>query len=206
MWSTSRATVDSFAKQGAIRCVTGACAIISIIMTFCDANNTDTKASDLPWWCLLHYLVCAEAILMLEIVHQANSAGALDATSEDLLAQARRPMEWLSRVSATDLAAKRTYLQLSRLLNNVAAATGEQQDQHWQEYNDDDMIIDPIWLTPDMGLGVDPGGVAVYDHDMDSVPAAGYDHFSADDKMLANPWDGGEQRNPEGSEGPGGEQ
>lgn len=141
---------------------------------------------------------------MLEIVHQVDSAGCLDVSSEALLDEARRPLEWLSRVSATDLAAKRTFLQLTRLLKIVASAAGQYDDPAWPGRSNDEMFVDPIWLTPDMGIGIDPGGVEVYDQDMASVPAAGYDHFSAPEMMVANPWDG-EERRMSATEGPGGD-
>lgn len=171
-------------------------------MTFCDPNNTETTAGELPWWCLLHYLVCAESILMLEIVHQAASVGSSDTCYTKLLAEARRPMPWLSRVSATDLPAKRTFLQLSKLLNHVAVAVGEHPEYDEPHAADDDMFAEPIWLTPDMGFGVGGSGIHVYDHDMDALLSAGHDHISSADDLVVNPWDGPGRR-AEGTEGGG---
>ena len=89
-------------------------------MRFCDPKHEDTIPGELPWWCLLHYLVCAESVIMLEIVHKTAATKNIGSDPATLLHEAGRPMPWLRRASATDLAARRTYTQLSELLGQVA--------------------------------------------------------------------------------------
>ncbi|KAI5777914.1 fungal-specific transcription factor domain-containing protein, partial [Geopyxis carbonaria] len=65
----------------------------------------------MPWWCYLHYLVTAEAVLMLLMVHR-------HATPE-LFARARQPLAWLETCGSVDLASARTLWQLDTLLARV---------------------------------------------------------------------------------------
>jgi len=118
-------------QRGASECVDAARAMISLLL-----HHTDNKTADvLPWWCLLHYIVCAEAVLMHEIVRNND----LDFCHQ-LIEEARRPLRWLSVVGSVDLAAQRVEIQLGRLLGHVEAkleskrrlqAAGSARQQHW---------------------------------------------------------------------------
>ncbi|KAI5858162.1 fungal-specific transcription factor domain-containing protein [Tricharina praecox] len=101
-----------YSKRDAAECVAAARAMLSLIL-----HHTDNKtAGVLPWWCLLHYLVCAEAVLLHEIVRNND----LD-FCQQLVEEARRPLEWLNVVGSVDLAAQRVDTQLGRLLGHVEA-------------------------------------------------------------------------------------
>lgn len=72
------------------------------------------RADVLPWWCLLHYLVCAATVLMFEILRNDN----IDLCKQ-LVEEAWRPLEWLCGVGSVDIAAKRVEIQLGWLLAHV---------------------------------------------------------------------------------------
>jgi len=66
-----------------------------------------------PWWCVLHYIVQAGAVLVLEITF--NAVHVSDALSQ-LVADAQKMLRWLSKVAETGLPARRAWVAISRLL------------------------------------------------------------------------------------------
>jgi hypothetical protein len=96
--------------KGSLECLNAARSIISLIL-----HHTDNEIAELlPWWCLLHYLVCAEVVIMLAIVRHDD----LD-FCDQLVEGLRRPLQWLKNIGAVDLAAQRTEIQLGMLLEHV---------------------------------------------------------------------------------------
>lgn len=78
----------------------------------------------LPWWCLLHFMVCATAILMLGMVRQLP--GSTHTEKSKILHQTKRALNWLketgaptSSQTALELASQRSYEQLSQLLDQI---------------------------------------------------------------------------------------
>jgi hypothetical protein len=108
------------AAKGSWECLTAARNILALIL-----RHTDNGIAELlPWWCLLHYLVCAEVVVMLVIVQHDN----LDFCYQ-LMEEVRRPLQWLKVVGEADLAAQRTETQLGQLLGHVQDRLAERQSR-----------------------------------------------------------------------------
>jgi len=75
----------------------------------------------IPWWCVLHYLVVAAAILLLETIHQRASNA--DGGIIDDMCQV---VKWLHEISGNDMASMRTHEQLSKLLERVLLIVGKE--------------------------------------------------------------------------------
>ena len=73
----------------------------------------------IPSWCVLHCLVVAEAILLLETVYQRASN--VDGGIIDDMCQV---VKWLHEISGNDMASMRTHEQLSKLLGWVLLIVG----------------------------------------------------------------------------------
>ncbi|KAA8913668.1 hypothetical protein FN846DRAFT_82332 [Sphaerosporella brunnea] len=108
------------APQGSWDCLNAARSILSLIVLHTD-NDTPQY---LPWWCLPHYLVCAEVVVMLAIVRHDD----LD-LCEQLVEEVRKPLRWLRHISRLDLVAQRTEIQLGKMLGHVLDRLAERRRQ-----------------------------------------------------------------------------
>jgi hypothetical protein len=107
--------------EGASKCLQSARKIIELI-----THYTDQNAEILPWWCLLHFIVCGEVIIMLTIVNQNDTSEEMNlGFLQQLVLEARKPLNWLYHAGKTDLASARTYNQLVTLLQHVEARLHE---------------------------------------------------------------------------------
>jgi hypothetical protein len=99
-----------FNRSAAATCVQGARDTVALL-----PDNLDPVAliSITPWWCLLHYLVSAGAILMVEISMRAEHN---PQQAEGLLADAKKVVRWLRAMSHGNVAAERSWAVLSKLL------------------------------------------------------------------------------------------
>jgi len=107
---------EEFNRLGAHTCVSSARDIVSLV-----AHTSGDKREQLmkiPWWCVLHYLVVAEAILLLETIHQR--APNVDGIIYDMC----QVVKWLHEISENDMASMRTHEQLSKLLERVLLIVG----------------------------------------------------------------------------------
>ncbi|CUS07415.1 unnamed protein product [Tuber aestivum] len=103
---------QEFNRWGARTCVSSARNIVSII-----TNTSGDKREQLmkiPWWCMLHYLVAAEAILLLETIHQRASK-----VDGGIFGDMYQVVKWLHEIPGNDMASRRTHEQLSKLLERV---------------------------------------------------------------------------------------
>jgi hypothetical protein len=104
-------------RSGAQTCVNSARNIISLV-----ADTSEDKREQLmkiPWWCVLHYLVAAEAILLLETIRQRASN-----VDIGIINDMRQVVKWLHGISGNDMASMRTHKQLSKLLERVLLIVG----------------------------------------------------------------------------------
>lgn len=106
---------SGFNNRSAAICVRSARKIIHLIV---DESNT----SDSPWWCLLHYLMPAKAIIMLEMIHQAIHTPEHKAA---LFADGKMVLDWLKKVSKVNISLQRYSVELADQLKKVAPRIGE---------------------------------------------------------------------------------
>jgi len=66
-----------------------------------------------PWWCLLHYLVSAGTILMVEISMRAEHN---PQQADGLLKDAKKVIRWLRAMAKDNIAAERSWALLTKLL------------------------------------------------------------------------------------------
>ncbi|KAL9618524.1 MAG: hypothetical protein Q9160_006780 [Pyrenula sp. 1 TL-2023] len=75
-----------------------------------------------PWWCVLHYLVQAAAVLILEIHFRAVH---VPEPIRDIIADARTALSWLSKIAETGHAAKKAWTVVSKLTLLALSKAGE---------------------------------------------------------------------------------
>ena len=99
-----------FDRSAAATCVGGARETVALL-----PDNSDPRGliAMSPWWCLLHYLVSAGAVLMMEIAMRAEHN---PKQAEGLLNDAKKIVRWLRAMSKDNLAAERSWAILSKLL------------------------------------------------------------------------------------------
>jgi hypothetical protein len=99
-----------FNRSAAATCVGGARETVALLPDEPDPVGLITVS---PWWCLLHYLVSAGAILMVEISMRAEH---IPQQAEGLLSDAKKIVRWLRAMSKDNIAAERSWAVLSKLL------------------------------------------------------------------------------------------
>ncbi|KAG0635154.1 hypothetical protein HOY80DRAFT_1012039 [Tuber brumale] len=88
---------EEFNRLGAQTCVNSARNIVSLV-----ADTDSDKREQLmkiPWWCVLHYLVAAEAILLLETIRQRASN-----VDRGIVNDMYQVVKWLHGISGNDMA------------------------------------------------------------------------------------------------------
>lgn len=73
------------------------------------------KAS--PWWCILHYLMQATTVLLLELAFKAQHVPEKKSTVSKA---AKKAIEWLSTMSKSNLASERAWKLCDRFLRRLA--------------------------------------------------------------------------------------
>lgn len=99
-----------FNKLFAATCIRSARAIIHLVVKEPDPNN-------LPWWCLLHYLMPAKAIIMLELVRKVIDTPKHKAA---LFAEGKMILDWLNKVSKVNMSLRRYSVEFADQLKKVA--------------------------------------------------------------------------------------
>ncbi|PWW71870.1 hypothetical protein C7212DRAFT_355049 [Tuber magnatum] len=103
-----------FNRSAAAACIGAAREMIALLP---DEPNPIGLMSRSPWWCLLHYLVSAGTVLMVEITMRAEHN---PQQAEGLLKDSKKLVSWLRAMGTDNLAAERSWTVLSKLL--IAAA------------------------------------------------------------------------------------
>lgn len=97
-----------------------------------------------PWWCLVHHLVQAATVLMLELSFRSTH---LPTEVEQILDCAKKAVSWLRSMSEENLAAYRAYKMCDEMLRKVAPKVGREVDS----------MIQPIVCPsiPHLGSGLE---------------------------------------------------
>ncbi|KAI9767351.1 MAG: hypothetical protein M1840_005760 [Geoglossum simile] len=107
-----------FSRLAAHACVDAARSSLNFIP---DEPNTIGLYSVSPWWCVLHHIVQAGTILVIELAFRAEHA---PQDAEGILNDAKKAVNWLHAMSANNLAARRSWVSLDRLLRLAAPRVG----------------------------------------------------------------------------------
>lgn len=123
-----------------------------------------------PWWCLVHHLVQAATVLMLELSYQADH---LPNEVGQILQSAGKAVHWLRSMAEADLAAHRAWRLCDDMLRKVAAKVGRKFDTQ-PEGNSTDVEL-PDGDMPDGELPTPDGDLP--DRDMPDRDLPNRDFF-----------------------------
>jgi hypothetical protein len=107
-----------FNRSSAATCIRGARETVALLP---DEPNPIWLFSVTPWWALLHYMVSAGAILMVEISMRAEHN---PQQADGLLNDAKKIVRWLRAMSRNNIAAERSWTVLTKLLIVAAPKIG----------------------------------------------------------------------------------
>jgi len=110
----------SFNRETAGKCVHAARGMLDLLP---DVPNALGLYKVAPWWCLVHYLMQAAAVLMLELSFRAEH---MPNEVEEVFAAGTKALEWLRSMSAVDEAARRAFVICNELLRQVAPKVGRE--------------------------------------------------------------------------------
>ncbi|KAI5852550.1 fungal-specific transcription factor domain-containing protein [Morchella snyderi] len=107
-----------FNRSAAATCIEAARETVALLP---DEPNPVGLISSSPWWCLLHYLVSAGTILMVEMAMRAEHN---PQQADGLLKDAKKVLRWLRAMAEDSLAAERSWKVLTKLLVISASKIG----------------------------------------------------------------------------------
>lgn len=110
----------NFNRDTAAKCVHAARDMIDMLPNEPNSIGLYTVA---PWWCLVHHLVQAATVLMLELSFRSAH---LPTEVEEILDCAKKAVSWLRSMSEEDLAAYRAYKMCDEMLRKVAPKVGRE--------------------------------------------------------------------------------
>lgn len=99
-----------FNRSAAATCIEAARETIALLP---DEPNPVGLISSSPWWCLLHYLVSAGTILMVEMAMRAEHN---PQQADGLLKDSKKVLRWLRAMAEDSLGAERSCKVLTKLL------------------------------------------------------------------------------------------
>ena len=112
----------SFNRATAAQCVHAAQEMLSLLP---DAPNAVGLCRIGPWWCLVHYLMQAAIVLMLELSIRADH---MPSEAGDTFSSAKKALQWLQSMSHQDIAAYRAATLCFDLLRTTAQRVGIDAD------------------------------------------------------------------------------
>ena len=103
-----------FCSKAAAECVESACHMLTL---FPETPDTSLLYKMCPWWCILHFLMQATTVLLLELAFRSQHVPEKASTVSKA---ARKALEWLSVMSKTNLAAERAWKLCDGFLRRLA--------------------------------------------------------------------------------------
>lgn len=100
------------------KCVSSARAVLQLIS---DKPHNAVLYQGTLWWMIVHHLKRAATVVLLELALRAEH---MPAEAENILADAKKAVNWLRGVAVSDTAARRSWATLSRLLHLAAQRVG----------------------------------------------------------------------------------
>lgn len=105
-------------RVAAARCVYAA---KGVVMTLPNEPNAVGLNRVSPWWCLVHYLVQASTVLMLELSFWADH---MPTEADEILEAAKKSVYWLRSMAEDNVAAYRAWRLCDDLLRKLAPKIG----------------------------------------------------------------------------------
>ncbi|PGH30796.1 hypothetical protein GX50_06424 [[Emmonsia] crescens] len=132
------ATSKRMDEDAAIRCVSAARHLIRLL----PQNIRPVELYlNTPWWCVLHYIVQAGTILIIElsmdVFHLPNEI-------ENLINESSCVLQWLQALSETSTPARRAYISLSRLLRLALVKIGKDNHPAAMRFMAEDTSVVPL--------------------------------------------------------------
>ncbi len=150
-----------FNRAAATKCVHAAKVMLQLIP---DEPNPVGLYKIAPWWCLLHYLMQAATVLMLELAIRADH---MPFEAEEIVNCAKKVVRWLNKMSEESLAAHRAWTICHEMLHRVAAKVGRDAQDLSTKTNrsraaieGERFIASPPSCVPDQA----PNGNSLYDN------------------------------------------
>ena len=112
-----------FNRETAARCVHAARDMLGLLP---DEPNPVGLYKVAPWWCLVHYLMQAAAVMMLEMSFRADH---MPTEVEEVFRCAKKALEWLRSMADDDEAARRASVLCNDLLHKVAPKVGRNPNE-----------------------------------------------------------------------------
>jgi hypothetical protein len=106
---------QKFDHASVIQCVASARKLMAL---FPDEPNPVQLYAAAPWWCVLHYIVQAGAVIIMKISLKSSHV------SDDILEDAAKTLRWLKAMGTNCLPAFRAWIALGRLLELALSRSG----------------------------------------------------------------------------------
>ncbi|PGH28195.1 hypothetical protein AJ80_00085 [Polytolypa hystricis UAMH7299] len=138
--------------NAAVRCISAARMLIQLLPDDVDPIGLYRTT---PWWSILHYIVQAGVILIMEISYGSSH---MPLETDDLISESSLVLRWLFALSETSVPAHRAWLSLSHLLRLALAKVGKHPEMSMGYIVSDAAIplmtttSPPIFPAPDPGF------------------------------------------------------
>ncbi|KAI9932197.1 hypothetical protein MW887_009707 [Aspergillus wentii] len=108
---------DSCSKTAA-ECVESACHMLTL---FPDSSDAALLHRISPWWCILHFLMQATTVLLLELAFRTQH---VPEKSNMVSKAAKKALEWLSTISQSNMASERAWKLCDGFMRRLASHVG----------------------------------------------------------------------------------
>ena len=105
-------------QDNAVACVNAAMSIVSLLP---DEPNTSLLFNTVPWWNIIHYLMQASTVLMLELSFRGEHT---PGNVEEIYDTVKIVLRWLKSIGMLDHAGYRAWRMCDEMLRNVAPKVG----------------------------------------------------------------------------------
>lgn len=112
----------TFNAQSSSKCIDAARSVAEVLPV---TGGVKALYDYLPWWHIVHYLVEAAAICVLEIAYRAEH---VPSQAEGILQESKQILRWLSALSKQSVSARKAWEALSNVLAVVAPKVGGTTD------------------------------------------------------------------------------
>ncbi|OJJ45707.1 hypothetical protein ASPZODRAFT_512952 [Penicilliopsis zonata CBS 506.65] len=106
--------IYEFCNKTAAECVESACHMLTL---FPDTTDASLLYKIAPWWCILHYLMQATTVLLLEISFKSQH---VPEKSSMVSKAIKKAIEWLYTLSKSNIAAERAWKRSDGVLRRLA--------------------------------------------------------------------------------------
>lgn len=130
-----------FNRETAARCVNAARGMLNLLP---DGPNARGLYKIAPWWILVHYLMQAATILMLELAFRADH---MPNEVEEVFDAAEKALKWLRSMSEVDEAARRASVMCNGLMRQVAPKVGREANEDSNPTTDGHAYVDGVSPT-----------------------------------------------------------